>query len=86
VTALRLKALHLANFSNYTYSKGYLGLLSSIGYMLGVVVCNVMALHGILGYAKERFRGVKVLPKPIANIRWLFRKDRNKPAPQRIDP
>jgi hypothetical protein len=61
VTALRLKALHLASSSDYTYSKSYLGLLSSIGCMLGVMICNVVALPTILKYVKERFRGKKTL-------------------------
>jgi hypothetical protein len=48
VTALRLKALHLAASTDYTYSKSYLGLLSSVGCMLGVVLCNAVALPAIL--------------------------------------
>jgi hypothetical protein len=68
VTALRLKALHLANSADYTYSKSYLGLLSSIGCMLGVALCNIMALPAILKYVKERFGGKKPLPNTAPDI------------------
>jgi hypothetical protein len=47
--------------------------------MLGVVLCNAMALPAILRYAKERFPGIKVHLEPISNIRCRFRK---KSAPQ----
>jgi hypothetical protein len=34
--------------------------------MLGVVLCNVMALPAILKYAKERFPGIKVYLEPFS--------------------
>ncbi|KAF4635842.1 hypothetical protein G7Y89_g2252 [Cudoniella acicularis] len=39
ITALRLQALNMVNAEDFTYSKGYLGLLSVIGASLGVIFC-----------------------------------------------
>jgi len=45
VTGLRLKALHLATSPDFTYSKSYLGLLSAVGSMSGIILCSVPALY-----------------------------------------
>ena len=37
ITGLRIQALHMVNAQDYTYSKGYLGLLSALGISLGIV-------------------------------------------------
>lgn len=39
ITGLRIKALHMVNAQDFTYSKGYLGLLSTIGVSLGIIFC-----------------------------------------------
>ncbi|SLM37679.1 hypothetical protein LPUS_07602 [Lasallia pustulata] len=39
ITGLRIQALHITNSSDFTYSKGYIGLLSVLGGLLGVMTC-----------------------------------------------
>jgi hypothetical protein len=48
VTGLRLKALHLATSPDFTYSKSYLGLLSALGSMLGIILCSVPTLSSVI--------------------------------------
>ena len=44
ITGLRIQALHITNNSDFTYSKGYIGLLSVLGGLLGVMTCCVPSL------------------------------------------
>lgn len=44
ITGLRIQALHITNSSDFTYSKGYIGLLSVLGGLLGVMTCCVPSL------------------------------------------
>lgn len=40
ITGLRIQALHMVNAEDFTYSKGYLGLLSTLGASLAItIVC-----------------------------------------------
>jgi hypothetical protein len=68
VTALRLKALHLASSTDYTYSKSYLGLLSSIGCMLGVVLCGMISVPTVVRSAMKFFHKLAVLQNMDWNI------------------
>jgi len=47
ITGLRIQALHMVNAQDFTYSKGYLGLLSAIGGALGVIFCCIFDLYRI---------------------------------------
>lgn len=47
VTGLRLQALHMVNAQDFTYSKGYLGLLSAIGASLTVFFCCAPCVVGL---------------------------------------
>ena len=38
-TGLRIQAHHMVNAQAFTYSKGYLGLLSTLGVSLGIILC-----------------------------------------------
>ncbi len=44
VSGLRIQALRMVNAEDFTYSKGYLGLLSALGASLGITFCCVSAL------------------------------------------
>lgn len=39
ITGLRIQALRMVNAQDFTYSKGYLGLLSTLGASLGIIIC-----------------------------------------------
>ncbi|KAI0840098.1 hypothetical protein F5Y06DRAFT_248107 [Hypoxylon sp. FL0890] len=39
ITALRIAALHRVNSSDFSYDQGYLGLLSTLGALLGIISC-----------------------------------------------
>ena len=39
ITGLRIQALRMVNSRDFTYSKGYLGLLSTLGASLGIIFC-----------------------------------------------
>ena len=39
ITGLRIQALRMVNAQDFTYSKGYLGLLSTLGVSLGIIFC-----------------------------------------------
>lgn len=39
ITGLRIQALHMVNAQDFTYSKGYLGLLSTLGVSLEIIFC-----------------------------------------------
>lgn len=41
ITGLRIQALRMVNAQDFTYSKGYLGLLSTLGASLGIIFCCV---------------------------------------------
>lgn len=45
ITGLRIQALHLVNAQDFTYSKGYLGLLSTLGASLGIITCCAPAVR-----------------------------------------
>ena len=47
VTGLRIQALHMANAQDFTYSKGYLGLLSALGASLGITFCCAPSVLGV---------------------------------------
>ncbi|KAI8941682.1 hypothetical protein NX059_002893 [Plenodomus lindquistii] len=65
VTGLRLKALKLAASTDFTYSKSYLGLLSSVGCMLGVMICVGPIVPGMFRHLKERGITAKISPLKI---------------------
>ena len=44
ITGLRIQALRMVNAKDFTYSKGYLGLLSTLGASLGIIFCCAPAL------------------------------------------
>lgn len=44
VTRLRLRALNRVNTRDFTYDRGYLGLLSNLGPMLGIITCCASAI------------------------------------------
>ena len=54
ITGLRIQALHMANSSDFTYSKGYLGLLSALGALLSVITCCAPCLVPIIKLLKVR--------------------------------
>lgn len=57
VTALRLKSLHLAASSDFVYAKSYLGLLSAVGAMLGIMFCTVPQIPNMIRNRKRiRYR------------------------------
>ncbi|KAF2740916.1 hypothetical protein EJ04DRAFT_507371 [Polyplosphaeria fusca] len=69
VAALRLKSLHLAVSSDFVYSQSYLGLLSAIGCMLGVILCCTPTLLVFWRYIRRDERPVFHLKTPMAH-RW----------------
>ncbi|PVI03443.1 hypothetical protein DM02DRAFT_251259 [Periconia macrospinosa] len=48
IAGLRLKALSYATSLDFIYSKSYLGLLSALGVMMGITICVVPKIPGIL--------------------------------------
>jgi len=48
VTGLRIQALHFVDSPDFTFSNGYLGLLSVLGALLGVICCCVPSFRPIL--------------------------------------
>ncbi|KAL6712919.1 hypothetical protein ACLMJK_009474 [Lecanora helva] len=63
ITGLRIKALHFVNSPDFTFSGGYLGLLSEIGALLGIIFCCAPSVVGKIGQ--------------IGQIGKLFRRRRN---------
>uniref|UniRef100_A0A0B7KSA1 Uncharacterized protein n=1 Tax=Bionectria ochroleuca TaxID=29856 RepID=A0A0B7KSA1_BIOOC len=58
ITALRIAALYRVNTSNFSYDHGYLGLLSTVGGIVGLIVCCAVSISwriddllGLLGYS-----------------------------------
>ena len=46
----------MINADDFTYSKGYLGLLSALGASLGIIFCCVPSLCGLYFYYRNRSR------------------------------
>ena len=61
ITGLRIQALHFVNAPDFSFSNGYLGLLSELGCLIGVVVCCVP-------YLRSTFRQISKYA-PIRRIR-----------------
>ena len=53
ISALRLKALYLAISPDFIFAQSYLGLLSAIGAMLGVMLCTTLFLVEIVRRLKR---------------------------------
>lgn len=60
ITALRIAALHRVSASDFTYDQGYLGLLSTIGGILGLIVCCAVTIswrmQDLFRYIRFRMR------------------------------
>ena len=65
VTGLRIQALHFVNAPDFSFSGGYLGLLSELGCLMGVIFCCVP-------YLPSLFRQVSKYA-PIKRIRQFNR-------------
>ena len=48
ITGFRIQALHLSNAADFTFSGGYLGLLSALGALFGIISCCVPSLAPVL--------------------------------------
>ena len=55
ITGLRIQALHMVNAQDFTYSKGYLGLLSMLGVSLGIIFCCAPAVFFLYGHYRPLF-------------------------------
>ena len=55
ITGLRIQALHMVNAQDFTYSKGYLGLLSTLGASLGIVFCCAPVVPFLYGRYRPLF-------------------------------
>ena len=67
ITGLRMQALRMVNSTDYTYSKGYLGLLSVLGALLSVITCSAPSLVPLVREVSRLWR------RPISNLtfrRW----------------
>lgn len=60
VTGLRIQALHFVNAPDFSFSSGYLGLLSELGCLIGVIFCCVPHLYSLFRKVSE-----------YAPIRWI---------------
>lgn len=56
VTGLRIQALRMVNAQDFTYSKGYLGLLSTLGASLGIIFCCVPSVSGLCINSWKKYR------------------------------
>ena len=45
ITGLRIQALHFVNAPDFSFSSGYLGLLSELGALIGIICCCVPSLR-----------------------------------------
>ena len=62
ITGLRIQALRMVNAEDFTYSKGYLGLLSTLGALLGIIFCCVPYLRGVYTEMREMLRKRSLQP------------------------
>lgn len=53
-TGLRIQALHMVNSSDFTFSNGYLGLLSELGALLGIICCCVPCVAPIYHWRRRK--------------------------------
>ena len=53
VTGLRIQALHFVNAPDFSFSSGYLGLLSELGCLIGVIFCCVPHLQHLFRQVSE---------------------------------
>ena len=56
ITGLRLQALRMVNAQDFIYSKGYLGLLSTLGATLGITFCCAPGSPRVYKELREKFR------------------------------
>ena len=56
ITGLRIQALHLTTSADFTYSKGYIGLLSVLGALLSIIFCCVPSIYGLINLLGARRR------------------------------
>ncbi|KAI0885142.1 uncharacterized protein GGS22DRAFT_139484 [Annulohypoxylon maeteangense] len=55
ITGFRIAALHRVNSSDFSYDQGYLGLLSTLGALLGVISCCVLSIRPFIRYLQGTF-------------------------------
>ena len=48
ITGFRIQALHKINAADFTYARGYLGLLSALGALTGIIACYTLSLRSAL--------------------------------------
>lgn len=53
----------MVNAEDFTYSKGYLGLLSTLGALLGIIFCCVPYLRGVYTEMREMLRKRSLQPE-----------------------
>ncbi|MCJ1389190.1 hypothetical protein MMC18_002045 [Xylographa bjoerkii] len=53
ITALRIKALHMVTSADFTYARGYLGLLSVLGALLSIIACCAPCVAALLTRVKR---------------------------------
>ncbi|KAI2615379.1 hypothetical protein GGR54DRAFT_613218 [Hypoxylon sp. NC1633] len=55
ITGLRIAALHKVNTPDFSYDQGYLGLLSTLGALIGVTCCCGVSLNAFVGLCWKRY-------------------------------
>ncbi|OTB11397.1 hypothetical protein K445DRAFT_370250 [Daldinia sp. EC12] len=54
ITGFRIAALHRVNSSDFSYDQGYLGLLSTLGALLGITSCCAIYFPAFINYLSPR--------------------------------
>ena len=70
ITGLRIQALRMVVAQDFTYSRGYLGLLSTVGASLGIIIYCAPAVP--LVYSIWRERAVQVNEETTVSVETLY--------------
>ena len=54
ITGFRIQALHVVTSTDFTYTRGYLGLLSVLGALLSIIMCCALPIMTLVNKLRSR--------------------------------